>query len=421
MKKFSLPKINLSKKSLIIISSSVVLVILLVIILSIVLKKPSNQNSLAQTIDRGNTAGLELADDSSEAKSDSLQKSYATKDGYKIKVYGETTKHLYSSGNQGIIMMQSCQYEGEASPEETNITLGATPIEVDNHCNLTFEAAFDSSDTVDTLNAYILLPDNSMIVASSNHFTSLQVNMYKNETRVVQITGEAYYRIAPQGDNKIFTVQMLGEIFTATGTELYTELGFANSSNSTFGINKDDLTGGFFLYEGNGYLTDRGSNDVIQNMSSSDNSNVFYMSFAKFVLEKIPGVTDAIDVLGRGDFLTNQKALSEQYGFGNFKQFTTDKLNAFVYDNINKIQTQSVSNVEKKYKEINDEWEALQAEHLSSSTSSGGSSNNDYECVSSGASYQLCSMAIKLGSAHMSGGKCCFDSKVEEPQLVPVD
>ncbi len=416
MKKFTLPKLNLTKKQIVIISSSVLLLAAIVLVLVLVLKKPNSTKSLAQTIDRSNSAGLELADDSATAKSStSLQTAYATKDGTKIKVYGETVKKLYDKGNNAIQMTESCQYEGTDKEEETTYTLGTEPVEVNNHCKLTFPVVFDASETVNTLTAYILLPDNSLISVSSNNSSSLQINIYKNETRIVQVTGEAYYRIAPQGNNKIFTVQMMNLIFTATGTEIYTEEGFGTTANSTFGISKGDLTGGFFLYDGSGNLTKRGSNDVIQKMSSSDDTSTYYFSYMKFFAEKIPGVTDALDVLGRGDFLTNQKALSEKYGFGKFKEFTTDKLEAFIYNHISDTQALSVTNVEKKYKEINDEWEALKEKNSSSKNNS--SSSSDDTCVSSGAEYQLCSMAVSLGSAHMAGGKCCFDTEVPETTL----
>ena len=55
-------------------------------------------------------------------------------------------------------------------------------------------------------------------------------------------------------------------------------------------------------------------------MNSNDDTNVYYntLSLTKFIVEKVPSTTDELDILGRGDFLGNQKTLSEKYGSGNF-------------------------------------------------------------------------------------------------------
>jgi hypothetical protein len=51
------------------------------------------------------------------------------------------------------------------------------------------------------------------------------------------------------------------------------------------------------------------------------------------------------------------------------------------------------------------------------------SSGSGYMCVtkSKPASYQLCSMAVSIGDAHMNGSECCFDTEIAEPQLEPMN
>ena len=170
----------------------------------------------------------------------------------------------------------------------------------------------------------------------------------------------AYYRISPQEDSHIFTVELplLSRIFTATGTELYAEMGFTEGSFPQYDLDEGNYAGGFFLYEGSGNIRKTGSTEILESMDSNDNTNIYYgfLSLTTFQTEAISLVTDTLDIVGRADFLTNQKTWSEKYGFGNFSSFTTDTLKAFVYEHTEDVYAKTVSKVEEMKAEENRKW-----------------------------------------------------------------
>jgi hypothetical protein len=422
MKKLSFPKINLTKKQIIIISISA-FILLASISISAILKNDTEGGNNTVNINREERQEG-YADDTQEALSSTWQKIYSTETEPKILVYGEISDNPYGEGSQSLSLTEKCEYE-DKDTEENTYTLGTAPIEVKNHCILNLAYQADLSETVDTLTAYLVLPDNSLIALSSNDFPSVQINIFDNEIRIVQLTGSAYYRISPKEYGDIFTVEipLFSQIFTATGTEIFAEVGFTQEANSQYGFNEWEYAGGFFLYDGEGNISKRGSSEVLQTMNSSDDTNVYYNKLVNFVAEKVPLFSDTLDLLGRGDFLENQKTLSEKYGFGNFSEFTTDTLKAFVYNHVEDVYTQTVTSVEQMKAEEDAKWEEMQNDD-DDDTSSGGSSSGSSSdmCYSSGASYQLCRMALDLnnGSAYMSGSQCCLVSTVSEPELVPV-
>lgn len=423
MNKISLPKINLSKKQIILISISAFILLASVSISAISRNNTEEEKNNTVNVNREERQDG-YADDTQEALSSTWQKVYSTETEPKILVYGEVSDNPYGEGSQSLSLTEKCEYE-DKDTEENTYTLGTTPIEVKNHCMLNLAYQADLSETVDTLTAYFVLPDNSLIALSSNDFPSIQINIFDHETRIVQLTGFAYYRISPQEKGNIFTVNLplYSQVFTAIGTELFAEIGLTDTSDSQYGFSEGEYAGGFFLYDGEGNISKRGNSEVLQTMNSSDDTNVYYNKLVNFVAEKVPLFSDALDLLERGDFLENQKTLSEKYGFGNFSKFTTDTLKAFVYDHTEDLYTQTVTNVEQMKAEEDAKWEEMQNDDdddTSSGDSSSGSSSD--MCYSSGASYQLCRMALDLnnGSAYMSGSQCCLVSTVSEPELVPV-
>lgn len=391
MNKLTLPKINLTKKHIILISATLFILLASVSIYLIFKNnRTEEENNHIVNINR-EEENKGYADDTQEARTETYQKIYSTETEPKILVYGEISDNPYGEGSSSLNLIEKCEYEDKEA-EENTYTLGTTPIEVKNHCilNLTYQA--DLSETVDTLTAYLVLPDNSLIALSSNDTPSIQINIFDHEIRVVQQTGFAYYRISPKENKDIFTIEMplYSQIFTATGTEVYAELGFNQESDSLYGLNEGEYSGGFFLFDGAGNITKRGSNEILGNMSSDDDTNVYYntLSLTKFIAEKVPSATDELDILGRGDFLGNQKTLSEKYGSGNFSKFTRDTLKAFVNDHVEDIYTETVANVEKMNAEENAEWEEMQ---------------NDEDASASNSSNSKCSGITSIDSCYAQG------------------
>lgn len=120
--------------------------------------------------------------------------------------------------------------------EETSIKeerlINKPPVDIANHSILTINEQSDPSMPYDIarasfdkkryLNAYFELPDGSLITVSSNNSPKIQVNIYNNEIRVVMVRGSAYFRIAKQAKNKIFSIQIADQIFATNGnTEVF--------------------------------------------------------------------------------------------------------------------------------------------------------------------------------------------------------
>ena len=72
------------------------------------------------------------------------------------------------------------------------------------------------------LKAYAVLPDVSM--ASIYSDTKVQFNFYDNETRIVQMEGEVYYRVKPQEEGHIFTVQAGDRLIELNDAEAYVHI-----------------------------------------------------------------------------------------------------------------------------------------------------------------------------------------------------
>lgn len=415
MKKLTIPKIHLTKKQIVLVSA-----VVLAIIVSSILKNQGKEDAADQSGIQENiqeNTGEGYANDADETvQYNTFQKIYSTETEPKILVYGEISDDPYGEGSKSIDLTEKCQYEDKEA-EENIYTLGSTPIEVKNHCILSFEYQVDLSETVDTLTAYIVLPDDSLVAVSSKGGPSVQVNIFEHETRIIQQNGFAYYRISPQENNDIFTVELntLSQIFTATGTELYAESGLTLESFPQYELDEENnFVSGFFLYDGSGYVRARGSNEILQTMSSDDNTSTYFsvLSLVTYKPEKLPLLTDALDSLDRGDFLNNQKAWSEKYGLGNFSSFTTDTLKAFVYDHTEDVYAKTVTNVEKMKEEENRKWEEMQADDDDYTSSSGsystGSSSSSEQCYAKGtATYQLFCVASNQGT--IKNGKCCID------------
>ena len=72
------------------------------------------------------------------------------------------------------------------------------------------------------LKAYAVLPDGSM--AAINSDTKVQFNFYDKETRIVQMEGEVYYRVKPQEEGHVFTVQAGDRLIELNDAEAYVQI-----------------------------------------------------------------------------------------------------------------------------------------------------------------------------------------------------
>lgn len=72
------------------------------------------------------------------------------------------------------------------------------------------------------LKAYAVLPDVSM--ASIYSDSKVQFNFYDNETRIVQMEGEVYYRVKPQEEGYVFTVQAGDRLIELNDAEAYVQI-----------------------------------------------------------------------------------------------------------------------------------------------------------------------------------------------------
>ena len=136
----------------------------------------------------------------------------------------------------------------EDIPEYTTIPLGEEPVEVSNHCTVQFNipytnnAARESGEPYYNLNSFIVLPDGSLITVTSVpdiyvlNDPEVQVNIFENETRIVLVSGAAYFRVVQQPQGKIFSVQVNDRIFKTSGSAEF----FANADS---GLKVFDTTG----------------------------------------------------------------------------------------------------------------------------------------------------------------------------------
>ena len=78
------------------------------------------------------------------------------------------------------------------------------------------------------LKAYAVLPDVSM--ASIYSDTKVQFNFYDKETRIVQMEGEVYYRVKPQEEGHVFTVQAGDRLIELNNAEAYVQIEIGRAS-----------------------------------------------------------------------------------------------------------------------------------------------------------------------------------------------
>jgi len=419
MNKFSFPKINLSKKQILYIGIPLALLILSVLTFFL-LKNTKLTHQENNTQDGQEQTGL--ADDSEVAREIPLQAYTPADTEKKYMVYADIINK-----DPEVEMIETCTYSDGTEAKETQYYIGREPVQVSNHCLLTF-AEYDGPKSIQNTylyNVYLVLPDGSMITLTTKETPSIQVNMYDKETRIVQLNGYAYYRVAPQNEKK-FSVQMVDRIMYVTGTEF-----FAGVSSSFSG---DGIWGHVELYEGSAEVRLR-TQDLVIMMTNKDYANYGHWtkngSWAWYWDEENAGKThtfysndrstetETMEAKGQEDkitwgymdkvvdFLTAQvETTMATYGFGNY-QTVANNLEAYVDERIateKELRQEMVigemasfakayENYQKWYEGLVEKGEELRAKAAAEAAAS----------ASKGTTYSVC----PKGTSYAGNGKCC--------------
>ncbi len=193
-----------------------------------------------------------------------------------------------SEKSQGNYILSSENTLGEYTEEveviENTYDLSNTAHQGCNHCVVTINQKLNPTQKYDIeniswdsklyLNAYIELPDGSLITVSSAFSPIIQINIYENEIRIVLEKGNAYFRIAKQDKDKMFTVQIADKIFaTKEGAEFFAY---------TYGETLDEETIGEIKNE---FVSMIGEDTTFENEMESlfSYSNAYYLSGVKLI------------------------------------------------------------------------------------------------------------------------------------------
>lgn len=411
---------HLTKKQILLIS--LVTLLILLTILFFILKGRGKINVGEKA---GDISGQKdgYANDSEEAMPIPLQ-TYTPKDAeIKYMVYADIINK-----DPEVEMIESCTYSDGTQAKETRYYVGREPVQVSNHCLLTF-GEYEGPDSIQETyfyNVYLILPDGSMITLSTKETPSIQVNMYEKETRIVQLSGYAYYRVAPQENSKNFSVQMVDRVMYVTGTEF-----FAGLSSSFSG---DGIWGHIELYEGSAEVKLR-TQDLIVMMTNKDYADYghwtkngewsWYWDEANagkihtFYSNDSTTKTETLGFAGQGDkitwgymsnltnFLTAQvESTMATYGFGNYKT-VADNLEAYVDERIatekelrqemvigqTAAYAKAYENYQKWYDGLVEKGQELRAKAAAQAAAS----------VSKGTTYSIC----PKGTSYAGNNKCC--------------
>ncbi|MFZ2664403.1 MAG: hypothetical protein WAX66_03505 [Patescibacteria group bacterium] len=347
MKKLTLPKITLSKKQLLLICIPISIIILLVTGFFI-LKGMGKINWIEKTEDNQTTKGF--ADDS-EAALQALTQPYDLEDSTPtFDLYGEVG---YDNETIPVVVLRSdysvdaepCSYNTLLSDEDNTecLILGREKLVIPNHATTqihtnSYKEEYETGKTI-TYSAYALLPDESMVSMTNN--SKLQFNFYDNETRIVQMKGQAYYRVNKQPEGHKFTIQAGDRIIELSDAEITLSIyedGLANYQDKK-NVEESNLVGNnlkadIYIIYGSANIYTRGSSNSNTIALSGDN----YSHIIKF---KDTGTRKSTDESSEeiiyqrelftkySAYFTNQIMFSvNSYGLGNFNsQNTQDKSN----------------------------------------------------------------------------------------------
>jgi len=535
-------ELKLKKRQIIVIS--IILVALIIISLAVYFVLREKNLSTFVNNNTENTFQEGFADDSESALT-ILAQPYGTEDTEPTyDLYAEVGTPPNEDSSHDSVQTSSDfspnSEECETSEEGSCIDLGREKTVMPNHStvNLTVWESY-ATDWSDEglpgarvgLKAYAVLPDISMATIYDD--SKVQFNFYDRETRIVQIEGEAYYRVKPQEEGHIFTVQAGDRLIELNDAEAYIQV--VNDKDEWIAKSKE--LGKFEFdsdYVNDPYITqeeqDRRSEEMKKEMeeynrkseeyskdiysvkvyitsgsakmsSRSDRNTVLYeltgdnpytiFKFREYgKMEAYQAEQGEIDkekeILATGfestEFFSNINFSMSNYGIGSFAEVSKEDLVNMLQINIDAIEPQArrttawyKDDMEKFISDWNefitktsckpgwykatsttccpdgyiwnsseklctkttytyycDDGYTLGSDNMchkegSSSTSAPkpivGDTSEGSSCVDSSkpATYQLCKMGVSVGTAKMSGSKCCFTNKVDPPELVPLD
>lgn len=238
---------KISKKLLIVLIAGGAALLLIIIAVIVILSLKGIQNT--ESI---NNPKKELADDSETALTTLTQKYITDNAVPTYDLYGEVG---YIEDNRTWAQVQT---QSDFSPNSTDcypsyvktcINLGREKVVMPNHSSVNISAGgYKKSISAEgvpqgfsvSLNAYAILPDESMVTLSGE--SRVQFNFYKNETRIIQIEGEAYYRVKPQKDGQIFTVQAGDRLIELNDTEMYINVSYNKADTNSQSSGLDSLS-----------------------------------------------------------------------------------------------------------------------------------------------------------------------------------
>lgn len=369
-----------------------------------------------------NQAQKGYADDSEQALEIPLQAYTPIDTETKYMVYADII-----NTDPEVEMIESCTYSDGTEAKETRYYVGREPVQVSNHCLLTF-AEYDGPESIQNTylyNVYLALPDGSLITLTTKDTPSIQVNMYEKETRIVQLNGYAYYRVAPQ-EGKEFSVQMGDRVMYVTGTEFFAGVSSSFSGNGIWGHVE--------LYEGSAEVKLR-TQDLVIMMTNDDYADYGHWTkngewawywdetnagkIHTFYSNDSTTKTETFEFLGSGDkitsgymqnltdFLTTQvETTMATYGFGNYHTVASS-LEAYVDERIateKELRQEMVvgemasiarayENYQKWYDGLVKKGEELRAKAAAEAAAS----------ASKGTTYSVC----PTGTSYAGNGKCC--------------
>lgn len=364
----------------------------------------------------------DFANDSEEAQSIPLQAYTVSDTEIKYMVYADII-----NTDPEVEMIESCTYSDGTEAKETRYYVGREPVQVSNHCLLTF-AEYDGPDSIQNTylyNVYLALPDGSLLTLSTKETPSIQVNIYDKETRIVQLNGYAYYRVAPQ-EGKKFSVQMADRVMYVTGTEFFAGISSSFSGNGIWGHIE--------LYEGSAEVKLR-TQDLIVMMTNDDYADyghwtengewAWYWDEANagkihtFYSNNSTTKTETFDFEGAGDkitmgymqnltdFLTTQvETTMATYGFGNYHTVASS-LEAYVDERIatekelrQEMVVGEMASVAKAYANYQEWYDGLveKGKELRAKAAVEAAAS-----VSKGTTYSVC----PTGTSYAGNGQCC--------------
>lgn len=179
---------------------------------------------------------LEGFADDSESALTTLAQAYDTENTEPTyDLYGEvgtlredSTYHTVQTNSNFSSDSGDCSISGEGSC----IDLGREKTVMPNHSTvnlIVWESYAEWDEELDMpedgrigLKAYAILPDESMAAISGD--TKVQFNFYDKETRIVQMDGDVYYRVKPQEEGHVFTVQAGDRLIELDDTEAFVQI-----------------------------------------------------------------------------------------------------------------------------------------------------------------------------------------------------